>query len=248
MNIPYDELQVITENQPYPLLFVSISGAHLYGFPSPDSDYDLRGSHILPLEEIAGLLDRNETIEASRQEGDIELDLVTYDVEKYCRLLLQRNGNVLEQVYSPLIVETTSEHHELQKIVRGCITKHHAHHYLGLAKNQWKLFNKEQQVKKLLYVYRVLLTGIHLMRTGYVNPNVVELNETFSLPHVAELVHMKMSGEEKAIFAGADVVFHEAEYERLVGELEEARDSSHLPEVPTAYDELNDWLLRVRLG
>ena len=25
---------------PYPLLFATISGAHLYGFPSPDSDYD----------------------------------------------------------------------------------------------------------------------------------------------------------------------------------------------------------------
>ena len=28
---------------PYPLLFATISGAHLYGFPSPDSDFDLRG-------------------------------------------------------------------------------------------------------------------------------------------------------------------------------------------------------------
>ncbi len=25
--------------QPYSLLFVTISGAHLYGFPSPDSDH-----------------------------------------------------------------------------------------------------------------------------------------------------------------------------------------------------------------
>ncbi|MDJ0688801.1 MAG: nucleotidyltransferase domain-containing protein [Xenococcaceae cyanobacterium MO_188.B32] len=34
----------IINSQPYPLLFATISGAHLYGFPSPDSDYDLRGS------------------------------------------------------------------------------------------------------------------------------------------------------------------------------------------------------------
>ena len=33
--------------QPYPLLFATISGAHLYGFPSPDSDFDLRGAHGL---------------------------------------------------------------------------------------------------------------------------------------------------------------------------------------------------------
>ena len=40
---------------PYPLVFATISGAHLYGFPSPDSDYDLRGCHVLPLREVVGL-------------------------------------------------------------------------------------------------------------------------------------------------------------------------------------------------
>ena len=39
----------------YPLIFATISGAHLYGFPSPDSDFDLRGVHILPLKEVVGL-------------------------------------------------------------------------------------------------------------------------------------------------------------------------------------------------
>lgn len=41
-------LHRIVAAQPYPLLFATISGAHLYGFPSPDSDYDLRGAHVLP--------------------------------------------------------------------------------------------------------------------------------------------------------------------------------------------------------
>jgi hypothetical protein len=36
-------LHSIVASQPFPLVFVTISGAHLYGFPSPDSDYDLRG-------------------------------------------------------------------------------------------------------------------------------------------------------------------------------------------------------------
>jgi hypothetical protein len=38
----------IAARQPYPLLFATVSGAHLYGFPSPDSDWDLRGVHVLP--------------------------------------------------------------------------------------------------------------------------------------------------------------------------------------------------------
>jgi uncharacterized protein len=34
-----ERLRAEVARQPYPLLFVTISGAHLYGFPSPDSDY-----------------------------------------------------------------------------------------------------------------------------------------------------------------------------------------------------------------
>ena len=42
-------LQKQVDQHPYPLVFATISGAHLYGFPSADSDYDLRGVHLLPL-------------------------------------------------------------------------------------------------------------------------------------------------------------------------------------------------------
>src|SRR3954469_17289586 len=56
-------LHRIVASQPYPLLFATISGAHLYGFPSPDSDFDLRGAHVLPLEKVVGLEVRAETAE-----------------------------------------------------------------------------------------------------------------------------------------------------------------------------------------
>jgi hypothetical protein len=48
------------------LLFATISGAHLYGFPSPDSDFDPRRAHVLPPEKVLGLEVREETVEASR--------------------------------------------------------------------------------------------------------------------------------------------------------------------------------------
>jgi predicted nucleotidyltransferase len=56
----------------------------------------------------------------------------------------------------------------------GGITTDHSHHYLGFAETRWKLFDKERprRVKPLLYAYRVLLTGIHLMRTGEVEANL----------------------------------------------------------------------------
>jgi len=60
--------------QPYPLLFATIRGAHLYGFASPDSDFDLRGAHVLPLEKVVGLEVRDETVEDSRVIEGLEME------------------------------------------------------------------------------------------------------------------------------------------------------------------------------
>lgn len=244
-------LHRIIAAQPYPLLFATISGAHLYGFPSPDSDFDLRGAYVLPLEKVVGLEVRDETVEDSRVIEGLEMDIVSHDVRKFFGLLLKKNGYVLEQLFSPLVVHTTPEHDELKRIARGCITKHHSHHYFGFAETQWKLFDKERprRVKPLLYVYRVLLTGIHLMRTAEIEANLVTLNEEFQLPYIAELVARKLAEPEKSTLEDADIAFHESEYQRLRKELQIAHDASQLPELPS--DEtraaLNDLLVHVRL-
>jgi predicted nucleotidyltransferase len=221
-----------------------------------------------------------ETVEKSGIHDGLEIDLVTHDAHKFFGLLLKKNGYVLEQLFSPLIVHTTPEHAELKEICRarlstrssrgneahslsrksqslltsaatGVITKHHSHHYFGFAETQWKLFLKEspRRVKPLLYVYRVLLTGIHLMRTGVIEANLVTLNEEFRLPYIADLVARKLAGPEKSKLEDADIAFHESEYLRLRGELQAAHNTSPLPELPSEETRaaLNDLLVRVRL-
>jgi len=226
-------------------------------------------------------------------------------VRKFFSLLLRKNGYVLEQLFSPLIVQASPEHEELKAICcpsfqpihgkgqeeassprpspltpearemgaasaagaaggegvgqslltsaatcSGVITRHHSHHYFGFAETQWKLFLKEspRRVKPLLYVYRVLLTGIWLMRTGVIEANLVTLNESFRLPYIAELIERKMKGENTTLTDG-DIAFHEQEYERLRAELQEAFEGSELPEVPddATRAALNELLVRVRL-
>jgi predicted nucleotidyltransferase len=112
------------------------------------------------------------------------------------------------------------------------------------------VFEKERprRVKPLLYVYRVLLTGIHLVRTGEVEANLPLLNEDARLPYVAELVARKLAGPEKATIDDADVDFHRAEVARLRRALEEAAARSPLAEEPSARPALHDLLVRIRLG
>ena len=156
---------------------------------------------------------------------------------------------MLEQLLSPLGVYTTPEHEELKVLSKGCITKFHSFHYLGFAETQWNLFAKEEppRVKPLLYVYRVLLTGIHLMRTGVVEANLVTLNEEYRLPYIAELVARKTGGAEKEKLSGADLEFHLAEYTRLRARLEQEHVSTTLPEAPTARAAIDDLLVRLRM-
>ncbi len=244
--------QLLTEidKHPYPVAFLAVSGAHLFGFPSSDSDYDVRGPHILPAREVLGLNRPRETIEVSRFCGDLELDLVTHDLKKYFGLIVKKNGNVLEQIHSPLVVRTSPEHEELRDIARRCVTRHHHHHYLGFARNHWELFEKSEprRVKPLLYVYRLLLVGTHLMRTGEVESNIMKLNEGFKLPYISDLVSRKVAGPEKGTLDSLDFAFHQAEYERLCNELKEASEASHLPEAPEGKADLSDLLIRMRMA
>jgi predicted nucleotidyltransferase len=236
------------DEHPYPLLFATVSGAHLYGFPSPDSDFDLRGVHLLPWRDVAGLHPPKETFESSRWRGGVEVDVVTHDAKKCFQLLLKKDGIALENIQAPLIVRTSPEHEELKEISLGCATRHHIHHYLGLAKTRWKFFEEKRQAKPLLYAYRALLTGLRLMRTGQVETNLPRLNEEFRLPYIDGLIRQKAEAGEKGLLGETDSAFHEREIERLRAELEDASAKSSLPEVAPekTFAALNDLLIRLR--
>jgi len=165
-------------------------------------------------------------------------------------MLLKRNGYVLEQLFSPLIVETTPEHEELRAIASGCITRHHSHHYMGFAATQWDLLQKDDppRVKPLLYVYRVILTGIYLMRTGRVEANLMRLNEEFRLLYVPDLVALKVTGSEMGRLANSELDFHRAEYPRLLAQLEAKAAATKLREEPAGPEALNDLLVPIRLA
>ena len=251
MNVLQDvfpQLNRQVECHPYPLVFATISGAHLYGFPSPDSDFDLRGIHRLPVDQLLGLYEPEETVEKDGIHDGLEIDLVTHDVKKFMILMLKRNGYVLEQLLSPLVVYTTPHHTAMKELAPKCITRYHAFHYLGFAETQWNLFRKEEppRVKPLLYVFRVLLTGIHLMRSGEVEANLVTLNLEAKLPYIADLVARKTTGPEKGTLDSTEMTFFQSEFERLRALLETAHKESQLPEGPSCKEELNRLLIDIR--
>ncbi|MFG2758235.1 DNA polymerase beta superfamily protein [Streptomyces wuyuanensis] len=241
------ELAPVAAEQPHPLLFATVSGAHLYGFPSRDSDVDLRGVHLLPVEDLVGLREPDETRSLMWVRDGVEMDLVTHDLRKFVRLMLRRNGYVLEQLLSPLVAHTSPAHEELVALAPGVLTTHHAHHYRGFAGTQWRLFEKTGELKPLLYTYRALLTGIHLMRSGEVVAHLPTLlGETAAPARLPELIAAKTEAEHGA--APVDTEAVHAEVEELHSVLDEARAGSSLPDEATVRDDLHDFAVRTRLG
>jgi uncharacterized protein len=233
----------------YPLVFATVSGAHLYGFASADSDLDLRGVHLLPLPELVGLRLGPETLQDGGSRDGVELDVVTHELGKFCRLLLRRNGYVLEQLLSPLVVTTTPVHADLVALAPDCVTRHHARHYLGFAQTQWRLFERTGALKPALYTLRVLLTGRHLMATGQVECDLGRLSEGQDLPYVPELIAAKAHGEHQPVPPGAGLRERlAADTARLAAALEADWQDSHLPEKPPAADAVHDLVVRARLG
>lgn len=240
-------LAAVARRGPAPV-FATVSGAHLYGFASPDSDVDLRGAFLLPLRDVLGLHPSPET-STFAEKSPIDLDWVAHDLRKFARLLTSHNGYVLEQLFSPLVVVSTPAFEELRDLGRGCVTRPTVRHYLGFARGRrQRLREPAPTVKHLLYAYRVLLTGIHMMRTGEVVANLSSLEKVFCVEGLLTLMERKRAGAEAMALAGGEIAEHEKRLDALEEELCAAHERSSLPEVPTTAAALEDLVVRLRLA
>ena len=93
----------------------------------------------------------------------------------------------------------------------------------------------------------MLLTGIHLMRSGEVRAHLPALlGEVPGAPaHLPELIAAKAEREHGEAAVGHARV--EADVERLHVLLDEGQNGSALPDAPRAQDALHDLVVRVRL-
>lgn len=242
-------LASVARQGPEPL-FATISGAHQYGFASPDSDVDLRGVFMHPAAALLGLKPAAETV-SIMDKSRIDLDWVAHDVRKFGGMLVNNDGTAMEQLYSPLVVITSPAHEELKALGRACIARAALRHYQGFAQSRRRrLAEPQATVKHLLYGYRVYLTGIHLMRTGKVVAHLETLNAAFGLSQVDDLVAQKEEGAEHMLLDEAGREAHVAALDKLETTLLAEHQRSALPETApqSARKALDDWLVRVRLS
>lgn len=180
------------------LLYVTISGSHLYGFDSVDSDTDYRGCWLVDTNKLLGVDQPRDYIEV--MDGDD--DIVLFELRKEIKLLDKGNCNVLEHLFAKQLY-TSDEYFELKKIIQLNLNMSGIYNsYRGMA---WENYNKfclkgMHTVKKFLYVFRAVLAGIHAIETRSIEPNLEKLlennKESYAKP-IRELIKLKKQGKEK---------------------------------------------------
>jgi predicted nucleotidyltransferase len=233
-----------------PLLWLSLSGAHAYGFPSQDSDLDLKGVHVVPSRTLLGLGEAPQAIDFVTEWEGREYDFTSNEVGHVARLLLRGNGNMFERFLGPFPIVTTPAGHRLREIARGALSRKVSHHYGGFFRGMVQEYRAEaalglRKAKTLLYAYRVALTGIHLLLQGEMVTDVVELHQEYGCPAVLELVTVKRSRETETI-AESDEPRYLEDLTRLERALEEARAASVLPEEPPHRGEIEELVIELR--
>ncbi len=226
-------------------LVVYLSGAHAYGFPSPDSDLDLKTIHIARTSALVGFDPPQPTYDRAEVIEGVEIDYTSNELAHVLSGILNGNGNFLERVLGGTTLAYIPELESLRPLVRASISRRVHRHYRGFAANQQKLLEKEPTIKKLLYVLRTALTGTHLLRTGELETDLTRLAPAYDLREASELVAAKRAGERVA----AEPSLLEAwrpKVEQALSRLDAARERSVLPDEPRNVEALERWLVAVR--
>jgi predicted nucleotidyltransferase len=158
-------LDLIEADHDVRILMAIESGSRAWGFPSPDSDYDVRFVYVRPRDWYLSLAPGRDVIETPIED---EIDLNGWDVRKALGLLLKSNAVVNEWIQSP--IRYRPDDPIVAKIAaladRVLDARALAHHYSRLgrdAADRWLDGIDDVPVKRYFYALRPAL-AIRVLR------------------------------------------------------------------------------------
>lgn len=180
-------------------LVIYLSGAHAYGFPSPDSDLDLKCIHIAPTRDLVGLVPHEGGGERTDVVDSVELDYSSNELGMALHGSIRGNGNFLERILGELALGgDMALLAEARAIVAPLLSRRVAHHYRGFARSQLRAFDESPTAKRALYVVRTAATGRHLLAHGEVVTDVARLGP-FVPDGLDQLLAIKRTGERSPL-------------------------------------------------
>lgn len=228
-------------------LVIAVSGAHAYGFPSPDSDIDLKSIHIAPTAALLSLSPKPGGRERMEIIDGVEMDYSANELGLVLAGVVAGNGNYVERILGKRLAAWRPELESLVPLVERSLSQRLFRHYLGFATSQKKEADAKPaaSVKRLLYVVRTALTGAHVMRSGRIEADVTALLDEYGFGDFRALVEAKTRGERSEL-GEAESVHWRGRVEAAMRLLEGSREGTPLPESAPNVGELDGWLLETR--
>lgn len=208
-----EKLAEIERAENITILHAVESGSRAWGFPSPDSDYDVRFIYVRNPEFYLKLEKTRDVIELPINEM---LDINGWDLDKTLRLLHSSNPTLFEWMSSPVVYKQTDFIHQLQPIMDNYFScKSGLYHYLSMAEGNYRDYLKGEMVKakKYFYVLRPILACRWILHKHTKPPMLFrdlmnsELDDSLK-PAVERLLDLKMNAPEIKEIPRVDEINH----------------------------------------
>jgi uncharacterized protein len=226
-----DELgEVLDDLRPY-IIYRCQVGSKAFGLATEDSDDDIRGIYLPPARLHWSLRRLPEQLELNQDRKDE----VYWELEKFLRLALKANPNVLETLWTPLVLQADETARELRDMRQAFLSKHVYKTYSGYVLSQFRRIANAQKTKgnykpkHAMHLIRLLHSGIVALQAGEVRIDVAE--------HRSELLRIRDGG-----LAFDEVMRRALELDE---QCQQAFEQTSLPEQPD-YERVDAFLVRAR--
>ena len=146
------------------IVFAAEAGSRAWGFPSKDSDYDVRFVYVHKREWYLDIDRGRDVIEKPNLKllsaWDDNFDVCGWELQKALRLFRKNNPPFIEWLHSPYQYHDGGVGKYLKHLIPNYFqTGTSVHHYLSMAKRNWKEYLVGERVwtKKYFYVIRPIL-------------------------------------------------------------------------------------------
>ena len=221
---------VMNESELYNfVIYRVIVGSRAYGLDTEASDTDRRGIYLPPANVHWSMFGVPEQLENKDNEE------CYWELQKFLVLALKANPNILECLYSPLIETITPLAQELLAMREIFLSKLVYQTYNGYVMSQFKKLEQDLRArgeikwKHAMHLIRLLLSGVTVLREGFVPVRVDEHREELLAIRRGELNWDELNAQRLSLHK----------------EFDSALATTKLPERPD-YERANAFLLRAR--
>ena len=241
-----DKLNEIEAEENVTILFAVESGSRAWGFPSPDSDYDVR--FVYKRNDINDYLKLEGIRDVIEYEINDVYDISGWDLNKTLKLLHSSNPVIFEWANSPIVYKETPFLYEFREFIKPYfMTVKGAHHYLHMAERNYSeyLTGETVKLKKYFYVLRPILATKYVLEYKTNPPMLFEELVSSQLdsnikPYIDNLLEMKKNVSELGI-TNKIVPLNEYIEKELVLL---ANEVNSLKKEEVSWDELNDLFIK----